>query len=93
MTKLISILGSTGSVGLNALKILDKKKNFKVNLLLANKNYNLICKQMKKYNPKLFVINDYKVFRRVKNKFKNRSNIIKNNLYYIKYLSKSDITL
>ena len=47
MTKLISILGSTGSVGLNALKILDKKKNFKVNLLLANKNYNLICKQIK----------------------------------------------
>ena len=93
MTKLISILGSTGSVGLNALKILDKKKNFKVNLLLANKNYNLICKQMKKYNPKLFVINDYKVFRRVKNKFKNKRNIIKNNLSYIKSLSKSDITL
>ena len=70
MTKLISILGSTGSVGLNALKILDKKKNFKVNLLLANKNYNLICKQMKKYNPKLFVINDHKVFRQVKIEFK-----------------------
>ena len=48
---------------------------------------------MKKYNPKLFVINDHKVFRRVKNKFKNRSNIIKNNLSYIKSLSKSDITL
>ena len=93
MTKLISILGSTGSVGLNALKILDKKKNFKVNLLLANKNYNLICKQIKKYNPKLFVINDHKVFRRVKNKFKNRSNIIKNDLSSIKSLSKSDITL
>tara|TARA_B100001121_G_C18679575_1_gene617870 strand:- start:302 stop:1465 length:1164 start_codon:yes stop_codon:yes gene_type:complete len=93
MTKLISILGSTGSVGLNALKILDKKKNFKVNLLLANKNYKLICKQIKKYNPKLFVINDYKVFRRVKNKFKNRGNTIKNDLSSIKSLSKSDITL
>ena len=65
MTKLISILGSTGSVGLNALKILDKK-NFKVNLLLANKNYSLICKQIKKYKPKLFIINNYKVFKRVK---------------------------
>ena len=93
MTKFVSILGSTGSVGLNALKILDKKRNFKINLLLANKNYNLICKQIKKYNPKLFIINDYKVFRRVKNKFKNRRNRIKNNLSSVKSLRKSDITL
>ena len=40
MTKTISILGSTGSIGLNTLKIIDKKKNnFKVNLLAANSNY------------------------------------------------------
>ena len=48
MAKLISILGSTGSVGVSALKITEKKKNiFKINLLSANKNFNLICHQIK----------------------------------------------
>ena len=71
MTKLISILGSTGSVGVSTLKIIDKKKNFfKINLLSANSNYNLICKQINKYNPNIFLIFDLKVFKKVKKKFK-----------------------
>ena len=50
----IKILGSTGSIGLSVLKIIDvKKKLFKINLLSANKNYNLICSQIRKYKPKL----------------------------------------
>ena len=35
MKKNISILGSTGSVGLSTLKIIDKKKNFFRVILLA----------------------------------------------------------
>ena len=43
MKKKISILGSTGSIGVNTLKIIDKKKNlFEVNILAADKNYSLI---------------------------------------------------
>ena len=39
MKKIISILGSTGSIGLSALKIVDKKKSiFEINLLSANIN-------------------------------------------------------
>ena len=37
MTKFVSILGSTGSVGLAVLKILDKDRLIKINLLCANK--------------------------------------------------------
>ena len=38
MKQSISILGSTGSIGLSVLSIIDKKKNlFKVELLAANK--------------------------------------------------------
>ena len=48
MKKSISILGSTGSIGINTLKILKKKKLFKINILAANKNYKLICKQITK---------------------------------------------
>ena len=40
----ISILGSTGSIGLSTLKIVDKEKDLRVELLSANKNY----KQIKK---------------------------------------------
>ena len=59
MKKNISILGSTGSVGLTTLKIIDKKKKlFNIFLLSADKNYNLIVKQIKKYKPKFFVINN-----------------------------------
>ena len=75
MKKIISILGSTGSVGLNALSIIEKRKNlFKFNLLSANKNYSLICKQIVKYNPSIFVINDKKIFKKIKNKFKKKKN-------------------
>ena len=73
MAKLISILGSTGSVGLSSLKIIEKKKNyFKINLLSANKNYNLICRQIKKYNPVYFLIFDKKIFQKVKKKFRKK---------------------
>ena len=71
MRKNISILGSTGSIGLNALKILSKKKNFfKINILAANKNYKLISKQIIKFKPKVFIINNYEIYLKVKKKFK-----------------------
>ena len=53
MKKNISILGSTGSIGKTTFKIIEKKKNFySFYLLSANKNFNLISTQIKKYNPK-----------------------------------------
>ena len=53
MKKSITILGSTGSIGLTALSIFEKKKkDFKLQLLSANKNFHLICKQIQKYSPK-----------------------------------------
>ena len=80
MHKKISILGSTGSIGLNVLKIIDKKKgDFKVNILSANKNFKLICKQINKYKPEIFIINDEKIYKRVLNKFKKKRIKILNN--------------
>ena len=70
MKKLISILGSTGSVGLNTLKIIDRKRNnFEFLLLSANRNFKLICRQIKKYKPKYFIITDKHIFEKVKKKF------------------------
>ena len=56
MNKFVSILGSTGSVGLAVLKILDKDRLIFLILLCANKSYSLICSQIKKYKPKIFII-------------------------------------
>ena len=94
MRKLISILGSTGSIGLTTLSIVDKKpKYFKPYIFSANKNYRLICSQIKKYKPTFFFIKNEKIFERIKKKFKsNRTKII--NSFDIKYFSNvSNITV
>ena len=94
MKKIISILGSTGSVGLNALRIVEKRKNlFKFNLLSANKNYSLICKQIKKYNPSIFVISDKKIFAKIKYKFRKKNIKILNNYNNLKLNKISHITI
>ena len=60
MKKNISILGSTGSIGLNVLKLINKKKiDFNINILAANKNYKIICDQIIKLKPNVFIISNY----------------------------------
>ena len=58
--KRIVIFGSTGSIGTSLLKIIkDDKKNFKIELLTANKNYKKLIKQANFFNVKNIVITDY----------------------------------
>ena len=53
MKKKIAILGSTGSIGKQTLKIIKKdKKNFDVVLLSTNRNTKLILEQAKEFNVK-----------------------------------------
>ena len=97
MKKTISILGSTGSIGMNTFKIIDKKKNnFQINLLSANKNLKLISEQIKKYKPKFFIINDKKIFKKVSKRFRKSNTKILNgfekiNIKKISYLTISAI--
>ena len=94
MKKTISILGSTGSVGLSTLSIIDKKKKyFKVDLLSANKNYKLICNQIKKYKPNYFVIADKNTYQKVKKKFKKSRTKILNNFIFKKNIKKMDVAI
>ena len=95
MKKNVSILGSTGSIGLDAFKILSRKKNsFKVNILAANKNYNLICDQIIKFKPKIFIIDNQETYIRVKKRFKKKNIIIINKFENQKnHFQKSDITI
>ncbi len=94
MKKIISILGSTGSIGISSLDIIDKKKkDFIINILLANKNYNLILKQIKKYKPNYFIINNKKVFAKVKKNSKIKNVKILNNIKEINFKRKKNITI
>ena len=93
MKKKINILGSTGSIGLTSLEIIKKdKKNFETYILSANKNYNLICKQIKEYSPKIFIVNDKKTYLKILLKFKNKKIKIFNNFKF-KKKNKSDVTI
>ena len=94
MRKSISILGSTGSVGVSTLSIIDKKKNyFKVHLLSANKNFYLIEKQIKKYKPKIFVITNKYIYEKIKKKFSKNKIIISNTFNELILSKKNDITI
>ena len=94
MKKLISILGSTGSIGLTTLNILEKKKNYFIPYFFsANKNFKLISFQIKKYQPKYFHIKNETVFKKIKKKFKNHKTKIINNIAIKELKKKSDITV
>ena len=57
--KKISILGSTGSIGINALSVIDNHlNNFIVVALSAHKNGKLIIEQAKKYQPEFVAVVD-----------------------------------
>ena len=95
MSKLISILGSTGSIGLTTLNILSKKKGFfKYNLFSADKNFKLIISQIKKYKPKYFIINNFQTYIKIKNKIKKSKTkiVFAENMKY-QSLARSNITL
>ena len=57
MKKKISILGSTGSVGVNTLRVINNiSKEFDVVYLTGNTNSDLMIKQCKEFNPKSVVM-------------------------------------
>mgnify|MGYP003685716327 CR=1 FL=1 len=94
MKKKISILGSTGSIGLSALNIIDKKRNFfNIDLLSAKSNYKLICKQIKKYKPKIFVVKDQIIFKKIKKKYRKNKVKVLDSFNKVNLKKKTDICI
>ena len=72
MKKKIAILGSTGSIGIQTLDVIQKnKKLFTAEILIAGQNSNLLIKQAKSFKPKIVVINDESKYLYVKEHLKN----------------------
>ena len=59
MIKSITLLGSTGSIGTQTLDI-ARRFNFKVNVLTANQNIDLLEKQTREFKPELVCVFDEK---------------------------------
>ena len=92
--KTIAILGSTGSIGQSSLDIIKKSKEFKVELLIANKNYFKIINQIKVFKPNIVIINNKKVFLKIKKKYQKENLVILNNILNVrKYIKKIDVTV
>lgn len=89
MKKKIIILGSTGSIGKNTIKIIKKnKKNFDIKLLSTNKNITEIIKQAKEFKVKNIIINDYTTFLAAKEKYKKLNTTFYNSFSIIDKLFK-----
>lgn len=67
--KHLAILGSTGSIGTQALEVVDALKEYQVDILSAHRNIPLLYEQIKKYQPKHVFITDkdtYQYFQNIK---------------------------
>ena len=68
--KNISILGSTGSIGRNALEIVRRNKDLNVVSISANKNIDLLKEQVLEFSPKLVCIYDEESYLKFKDGIK-----------------------
>lgn len=67
--KKITLLGSTGSIGTQALEVLDYLDEYEVLALAAGKNVRLLCTQIEKYRPRRVCIQRQEDIKLIKSKF------------------------
>jgi 1-deoxy-D-xylulose-5-phosphate reductoisomerase len=70
--KRIAILGSTGSIGTQALEVIDANREiFSVEVLTAQSNATLLIEQAQKFRPKAVVIGNESLFSKVSSALSN----------------------
>jgi len=93
--KKISILGSTGSIGVNALNVIDNLGDeFDVSVLSANKNGQLLVDQAKKYRPDAVAIIDDEAAKYVQSELKESGvSVFKGREGLLELASQSDLDI
>ncbi|MBE8949183.1 MAG: hypothetical protein SR3Q1_01080 [Quinella sp. 3Q1] len=67
--KKISILGSTGSIGTQALDVVRHlPEEFSVEVLTANSNVELFARQIKEFRPRVAVLADEAAYKKLSKK-------------------------
>ena len=76
MSKTISILGSTGSIGTQTLDVVRANPDlFHVSVLVANRSDELLEKQIEEFQPELAVLSDEAAAMRLKSRYKGKTPI------------------
>jgi 1-deoxy-D-xylulose-5-phosphate reductoisomerase len=74
--KKVFILGSTGSIGVNCLNVINRfKDDFEVSGLTVNSNTELLLQQTKKYKPRVVVVRDKNAAQRISDKLPDGCNL------------------
>lgn len=74
MTLKIAILGSTGSIGTNALRVIDALGGrYEVTALTAHRNVDLLAQQIEKYTPEMVAVTDPEAASDLQKRLGNRS--------------------
>ena len=71
-SKLISILGSTGSIGTQTLSIAREYKNIQVKAITANSNIKLLEEQAREFKPELVAVADEEKAKDLKDDISNK---------------------
>ena len=95
MPKQISILGSTGSIGVNALKVADHLADeLEVVYLSAHSNSILLIEQAKKFNPRAVAIVDPDAYQKVKKTLRTKNiEILEGREGILDLASRSDVDI
>ena len=73
LSKEITVLGSTGSVGTSTLDLVRfHKNNFRIRALTANKNADLLIRQSLEFSPEMVAIGDETLFTQVNDALSNK---------------------
>lgn len=64
--KKVILLGSTGSIGRNAIKVIEKLRNFKIVGIAAHTNHQMLISQARDIKPRIVTILDRKYYRNLK---------------------------
>lgn len=76
--KKIAVLGSTGSIGTQTLDVVKTHQDFfKIEVLVANNNDELLEQQIKQFQPSIAILNDKEAYERLKARY-----VGKTKLYY-----------
>jgi 1-deoxy-D-xylulose-5-phosphate reductoisomerase len=94
--KTISILGSTGSIGVQSLDVISsKKEHYQIAYLTANSNIELLAKQISEFNPIGVVVRDRSECDKIRSLTDFKGEILcgKDNLRQAAACSKNDLVI
>ncbi len=75
MIKTLAVLGSTGSIGVQALEVAELM-NFKIEALTANSSVDILEKQIRKFRPRLAAVADEKAAAELKTKVADTQTLV-----------------